>query len=145
MDWKYEHFHQERVFPAPRDVVVEAARAFMAESLGWQITVTSVFPGLPKRNPGLKFANAFGFSIRSLNLQTLSALESGARIHERFQRSLHGPEVAFRCSYMLRSLQWSIPVAIRLWYSGNTCMLSNVFNSFFCSTVAPNARLNLSH
>jgi hypothetical protein len=40
MDWKYKHFHQERVFPAPRDDVFEAARAFMGESLGWQITNT---------------------------------------------------------------------------------------------------------
>ena len=40
MDWKYKHFHQERVFPAPRDLVVESARAFMGESLGWQITNT---------------------------------------------------------------------------------------------------------
>ena len=28
MDWKYKHFHQERVFPAPRDLVTEAARTF---------------------------------------------------------------------------------------------------------------------
>src|SRR2546423_13323936 len=41
MDWKYKHFHQERLFPAPRDVVTEAARTFMHESLGWQITETS--------------------------------------------------------------------------------------------------------
>ncbi len=41
MDWKYKHFHQERIFPAPRDLVFEAARTFMAESLGWQITDTS--------------------------------------------------------------------------------------------------------
>ena len=40
MDWKYKHFHQERVFPAPRDLVTEAARTFMTESLGWQITNT---------------------------------------------------------------------------------------------------------
>src|SRR2546430_4676068 len=40
MDWKYKHFHQERVFPAPRDLVFESARAFMGESLGWQITNT---------------------------------------------------------------------------------------------------------
>lgn len=40
MDWKYKHFHQERVFPATRDVVTEAARALMAESLGWQVTDT---------------------------------------------------------------------------------------------------------
>ncbi|HEY3104149.1 MAG TPA: hypothetical protein VGJ69_11185 [Pyrinomonadaceae bacterium] len=36
MDWKYKHFRQERVFPASRDVVTEAARAYMAESLGWK-------------------------------------------------------------------------------------------------------------
>src|SRR5260370_1716228 len=40
MDWKYKHFHQERVFPASRDLVMEAARTFMAESLGWQVTDT---------------------------------------------------------------------------------------------------------
>ena len=40
MDWKYKHFHQERVFPATRDVVTEAARTFMAESLAWKITDT---------------------------------------------------------------------------------------------------------
>ncbi len=40
MDWKYKHFHQERVFPAPRDVVFAAAHTFMSDSLGWQITDT---------------------------------------------------------------------------------------------------------
>ena len=40
MDWKHKHFYQERVFQAPRDVVLEAARTFVAESLGWQITET---------------------------------------------------------------------------------------------------------
>src|SRR4029077_13428294 len=38
MDWKYKHFNQERVYPASRDLVLEAARTFMAESLGWQVT-----------------------------------------------------------------------------------------------------------
>ena len=40
MDWKHKHFHQERVFPASGDLVLEAARRFMAESLGWQVTDT---------------------------------------------------------------------------------------------------------
>jgi hypothetical protein len=40
MDWKYKHFQQERVFPATRDDVSEAARTFMAGSLGWKITDT---------------------------------------------------------------------------------------------------------
>ncbi len=38
MDWKYKHFHQERTFEAPRDLVAEAARKYFVESLGWQIT-----------------------------------------------------------------------------------------------------------
>ncbi|MDQ2974473.1 MAG: hypothetical protein M3R69_03560 [Acidobacteriota bacterium] len=40
MDWKYKHFHQERVFQASRADAFEAARKFMGESLGWQLTDT---------------------------------------------------------------------------------------------------------
>jgi hypothetical protein len=66
MDWKYKHFHQERVFPAPRDVVLEAARAFMAESLGWKITET----------PDGFTAQGYSFShraIANLHIQTTGA------------------------------------------------------------------------
>ena len=38
MDWKYKHFHQERVFPSEPEIVVRSARRFMGESLGWKIT-----------------------------------------------------------------------------------------------------------
>ena len=38
MDWKYKHFHQERVFAEPTDVVSEVAYAFMKDALGWEIT-----------------------------------------------------------------------------------------------------------
>jgi hypothetical protein len=38
MDWKYKHFRQERTFPEQRPEVAEAARAFVTESLGWEIT-----------------------------------------------------------------------------------------------------------
>jgi len=41
MDWKYKRFQQDRVFPAPRDLVVEAARTFLSDSLGWQVTDTT--------------------------------------------------------------------------------------------------------
>ena len=41
MDWKYKHFHQERLFPQSPDIVAEAARAIMTESLGWQVTDTA--------------------------------------------------------------------------------------------------------
>ena len=76
MDWKYKHFHQERVFAAPRDVVTEAARTFMAESLGWQVTNT----------PDGFTAQGYSFSHRAIaNLGIQSAaggasLESGTRV-----------------------------------------------------------------
>jgi len=38
MDWKYKHFHQERTFAAPQEIVIGAARKYFVESLGWQIT-----------------------------------------------------------------------------------------------------------
>lgn len=41
MDWKYKHFHQERVFAEPRDLVIEAAREYMTQSLGWKISETA--------------------------------------------------------------------------------------------------------
>jgi len=64
MDWKYKHFHQERVFLAPRDVVYESARAFMTESLGWQITDT----------PDGFTAEGYSFSHRGIaNLHIQSA------------------------------------------------------------------------
>jgi hypothetical protein len=63
MDWKYKHFHQERVFPAERDDVLEAARAFMSESLGWQITPTP--EGFTAE--GYSFAH---HSIANLEIQT---------------------------------------------------------------------------
>jgi hypothetical protein len=76
MDWKYKHFHQERIFPAPRDVVSEATRAFMAESLGWQVTDT----------PDGFTAQGYSFSHQAIaNLQIQSAAdgassESGTRV-----------------------------------------------------------------
>ncbi len=69
MDWKYKHFHQERVFPAPRDLVTEAGRTFMAESLGWQITNT----------PDGFTAEGYSFSHRAIaNLHTQSAAGGGS-------------------------------------------------------------------
>ena len=66
MDWKYKHFHQETVFPAPRDLVFEAARTFMAESLGWQITNT----------PDGFTAEGYSFSHRAIaNLQIQSTAD----------------------------------------------------------------------
>src|SRR2546428_9249871 len=80
MDWKYKHFHQERVYPAPRDVVFEAARAFMAESLRWQVANTQ---------DGL-MAQGYSFShrpIANLRIQTAARVSpsecSGYRLQSR--------------------------------------------------------------
>src|SRR5712692_6606424 len=75
MDWKYKHFHQERVFAAPRDVVTEAARTFMAESLGWQVTNTP--DGFTSQ--GYSFSHR---AIANLQIQTAAggASESGTRV-----------------------------------------------------------------
>jgi hypothetical protein len=37
MDWKYKHFHQEKAFAAPPDLVLEAVRSYVADTLGWKI------------------------------------------------------------------------------------------------------------
>jgi hypothetical protein len=66
MDWKYKHFHQERVFPAERELVFEAARAFMGESLGWQVTDTP--EGFTAR--GYSFSHR---AIANLHIQSAAA------------------------------------------------------------------------
>jgi hypothetical protein len=62
MDWKYKHFHLERIYPAAGDEVLEAARAFMSESLGWEATSTA--DGLTAQ--GYSFAH---HSIAKLQIQ----------------------------------------------------------------------------
>ena len=70
MDWKYKHFHQERVYPAQRDLVMEAARAFMGESLGWQITET----------PDGFTAQGYSFSHRAIANLHLQSAGSGTKV-----------------------------------------------------------------
>ena len=76
MDWKYKHFHQERVFPAPRNLVTEAARKFIADSLGWQITNTT--EGFTAE--GYSFSHR---AIANLRIQTAAgpaSSESGTKV-----------------------------------------------------------------
>ena len=92
MDWKYKHFHQERVFAAPRDVVTEAARTFMTESLGWQIAdfARRDDSGRDVRAPSDKpdgfAAEGYSFShraIANLHIQTTAggaSSESGTKV-----------------------------------------------------------------
>jgi hypothetical protein len=54
MDWAYKRFNVETVFQSPRNEVFEAARAFVADSLGWQVLDTA--EGFEAR--GSSFAHA---------------------------------------------------------------------------------------
>ena len=76
MDWKYKHFHQERVFPAPRDLVTEAARTFMADSLGWQITNTS--DGFTAE--GYSFSHRASANLRIQTAAGPASSESGTKV-----------------------------------------------------------------
>ena len=38
MDFKYKHFHQQRIYSGSREEVFTAARAVMTESVGWAVT-----------------------------------------------------------------------------------------------------------
>jgi len=109
MDWKYKHFHQARVFPAPRDLVTEAARTFMAESLGWQVTNT----------PDGFTAQGYSFSHRGIaNLHIQSAAggassESGTRVAV----ELLVERAGWR-GYMLFDVGGYYNIQIRKWLDG---------------------------
>jgi hypothetical protein len=103
MDWKYKHFHQDRVFPAPRDAVVEVARTFMHESLGWQITDT----------PDGFTTEGYSFSHKAI-------------AHLQFQSAGNGTKVAIELlvertgwhGYMLFDVGGYYNIQIRKWLDG---------------------------
>jgi hypothetical protein len=70
MDWKYKHFHQERVYPAQRELVSEAARAFMGESLGWRVTDT----------PDGFTAEGYSFSHRAIANLQFQSIAGGTQV-----------------------------------------------------------------
>ena len=76
MDWKYKHFHQERVFAAPRDLVIEAARTFMADSLGWQISNTT--EGFTAE--GYSFSHRASANLRIQTAAGPASSESGTKV-----------------------------------------------------------------
>jgi hypothetical protein len=103
MDWKYKHFHQERVFPAPPDLVFEAARAFMGESLGWQVTNT----------PDGFTAEGYSFTHRAIaNLHIQSAAE-GTKVAV----ELLVERVGWR-GYMLFDVGGYFNIQVRKWLDG---------------------------
>jgi hypothetical protein len=103
MDWKYKHFYQERIFSSARDLVIEAARAFMAESLGWKIEET----------PDGFTAQGYSFSHRAI-----------ANLH--FQTVADGTKVAVELlveragwrGYMLFDVGGYYNIQVRKWLDG---------------------------
>jgi hypothetical protein len=63
MDWKYKHFHQERTWQASPEAVVEAARQYLSESLGWN--VTNAADGLRAEGSSAAHAAIADFRIQS--------------------------------------------------------------------------------
>ena len=103
MDWKYKHFHQERVFPAPRDLVFEAARKFMAESLGWQITET----------PDGFTAEGYSFAHRSIAHLRIQSAGGGTKVAVELlvERASSG-------GFMLFDVGGYYSIQIRKWLDG---------------------------
>jgi hypothetical protein len=103
MDWKYKHFHQERVFPAPRDVVFEAARAFMGESLGWQVTNT----------PDGFTAEGYSFTHRAIAKLHIQSASEGTKVAV----ELLVERAGWR-GYMLFDVGGYYNIQIRKWLDG---------------------------
>src|SRR6185295_10855003 len=100
MSWKYKHFHQERGFAASRDVVVEAARRFMSESLGWKVTDTA---------DGLK-AEGYSFSHAAIGDFHIHSAGSDTRIDVDLMVERAGPT-----GFMLFDVGGYYSIQIRKW------------------------------
>ena len=103
MDWKYKHFYQERVFPASRDVVTDAARTFMAESLGWKITDT----------PEGFTAEGYSFSHQAIAAVHFQTVADGTRLAIELR-----VERAGGSGYMLFDVGGYYNIQIRKWFDG---------------------------
>jgi hypothetical protein len=73
MDWKFKHFRQERSFQSPRDEVLDAARAYLNESLGWTIKDTP--NGFTAEGFSFFHAAIADFQIKSRAEETSVAVE----------------------------------------------------------------------
>jgi hypothetical protein len=109
MDWKYKHFHQERVFDAPLDLVTEATRTFMTDSLGWKVTET----------PDGFTAEGYSFThqaIANLHIQSAASgpsAETGTRV----AIELLVERAGWR-GYMLLDVGGYYSIQIRKWLDG---------------------------
>ena len=73
MDWKYKHFHQERLLQASRDAVVEATRQYMSEYLGWKITEAA--DGLRAEGQSFSHAAIANFAIQPAGSETKISID----------------------------------------------------------------------
>jgi hypothetical protein len=103
MDWKYKHFYQERAFPSTRDLVIEAAREFMAESLGWKITDT----------PDGFSAEGYSFSHRVIATLHFHAVGDGTKVSV----ELLVERAGWR-GYMLFDVGGYYNIQVRKWLDG---------------------------
>ena len=103
MDWKYKHFQQERVFQAPRGEIVDAARRYLSESLGWKVTDTA--DGL--RAEGYSFSHA---AIANLRIQSAG---NGTKVELNLLVERAGPT-----GFMLLDAGGYYSIQIRKWLDG---------------------------
>ena len=74
MDFKYKHFHQQRLFPVSRDEVFDRARAVMVESVGWTIDHETL-DGFTATGSSFGHAGIANIQIRSAGGGTLVDVE----------------------------------------------------------------------
>ncbi len=73
MDFKYKHFHQQRVYAAPREEVFDRARAVMTESVGWAIAGETL-EGFTAEGSSFGHAGVANIQIHSTGGGTLVAV-----------------------------------------------------------------------
>src|ERR1043166_4543088 len=103
MDWKYKHFHQERLFSASHELVLEAARTFVSNSLGWQITDTT---------EGFS-AEGYSFSHRALADFHVQSAAGGTKVSVALRVERAGPT-----GFMLFDVGGYYSIQIRKWLDG---------------------------
>ncbi len=103
MDWKYKHFRQARGFPAERDVVANAARAFMIEALGWKIADT----------PEGFSAEGYSFTHRAIANVRMHSGTAGTTVEIDLSVERVGPT-----GFMLFDVGGYYTIQIRKWFDG---------------------------
>jgi hypothetical protein len=103
MNWKYKHFHQARTLAASPEVVVEAARRFMSDSLGCKVSDTA---------DGLR-AEGYGFSHATICDLHIHSLGSGTKLEVELMVERAGPT-----GFMLFDVGGYYSIQIRKWLDG---------------------------